>query len=103
MAVPGLEFAYSQAPPHMKNFVTALWGVTQALGSAIVAGVAGVDVLNAARADVFFGYAGTMVVFLVVFAQLTHGFNYVDVVAPSTGTDDDDDASQVASLLQSAG
>lgn len=44
VAVPGLEFAYSQAPPSTKNTVTALWGVTQACGSMLIATIANVDV-----------------------------------------------------------
>lgn len=78
VAIPGLEFSYSQAPPALKNVVTALWMLTNALGSAIIIAVAAVPALNNAAAAVFFGYAVAMVFFLAVFLWLTRGFVYAD-------------------------
>lgn len=78
VAIPGLEFSYSQAPPALKNVVTALWMLTNALGSAIIIAVAAVPALNNAAAAVFFGYAVAMVVFLGIFLWLTRGFVYAE-------------------------
>jgi dipeptide/tripeptide permease len=86
VAVPGLEFAYSQGPPNSKNTITALWGITQALGSGIIASVASVPELNNAQSTVFFAYAGAMLVFLVIFKWLIRDFRYTEArVADASG------------------
>lgn len=81
VAVPGLEFAYSQAPRNTKGLVTALWACTQAAGALIVAAVANVDALNNAATDVFFAYAIVMGVFTAAFVCLTRGFEYKETAA----------------------
>ena len=35
VGVTGLEFAYSQSPPQLRNTVTAMWCITQALGNGL--------------------------------------------------------------------
>ncbi len=96
VAIPGLEYSYSQAPPALKSLVTSIWMVVNALGSGIIAGVASVPALNDAKATVFFAYAGAMALFLAVFAWLTAGYHYKEVkVHDEEGDKEDADVDTV--------
>jgi len=78
VAVPGLEFAYSQAPPAMKNIVTALWCLTQAMGSLLDAGLFSLPYVSRARPPVFYGLALLMALFLGMFMWLTSSYEYLE-------------------------
>eukprot|EP00698_Gefionella_okellyi_P025660 TRINITY_DN9463_c0_g1_i1.p1 TRINITY_DN9463_c0_g1~~TRINITY_DN9463_c0_g1_i1.p1 ORF type:complete len:490 (-),score=87.96 TRINITY_DN9463_c0_g1_i1:111-1529(-) len=77
VCVTGLEFAYSQSPPSVRNTVTALWSITQALGNAVTSGIAAIPV---ERPDLmFFGYAGGMALVGLLFAIFTRRYEYASI------------------------
>ena len=73
VSVTGLEFAYSQAPDNSKNFATALWFLSQALGTAVMAGLAEIPFPRKAE---FFIYSGLMTSVIVVSFFLNRNFKY---------------------------
>lgn len=94
VAVTGLEFAYTQAPEHLRwssfsnslvrsscltlsfdfrNVVTAMWCISQALGAALMAGLAEIAI---PRQWAFFVYAMLMSLLIVVSACLNWNYKY---------------------------
>ncbi|EDW85181.1 uncharacterized protein Dwil_GK12750 [Drosophila willistoni] len=73
LSIPGLQFAFTQAPASMKSVVTAAWFLNNAFGNLIVVLVTEFDVLSSQKAEYFF-YAVCMLVFIIVFALLA--FDY---------------------------
>lgn len=74
VCVTGLEFAYSQAPPKYRNVVTAMWYLSQALGTLLNAGVAQIPRLNLLQE--FFMYMVLMGIVTLAFAALNRHFRY---------------------------
>lgn len=75
VSVTGLEFAYTQAPPGFRNIVSALWGVTQALGTLLNAAIAQLSISLMAQ---FFTYMGLMVVVTLLFVVINRRYRYRD-------------------------
>eukprot|EP00118_Oscarella_pearsei_P011953 m.84204 g.84204 ORF g.84204 m.84204 type:complete len:507 (+) comp36392_c0_seq3:143-1663(+) len=73
VSVTGLEFAYSQAPNNAKNLVTALWFLSQALGTALMAGLAEIPFPQKIE---FFVYSGLMTLVLVISFCINRKFKY---------------------------
>ncbi|XP_065846590.1 solute carrier family 15 member 2-like [Oscarella lobularis] len=73
VSVTVLEFAYSQAPNNSKNFATALGFLSQALGTAAMAGLAEIPL---ARKAEFFVYSGLMALVIAVSFFLNRNFRY---------------------------
>ncbi|XP_065898332.1 solute carrier family 15 member 3-like isoform X2 [Dysidea avara] len=73
VSVTGLEFAYSQAPTNMRNIVTGLWYLCQALGSLLNAGIAQIAMK---RQWQFVMYSGLMWLLLATFLLLTKRYKY---------------------------
>ncbi len=68
VSVTALEFAYSQAPPHLKSVIMAMWYLTIWAGSLLTAAVAW---LNRFQGVAFFGFfAALMLVAAAVFAAV---------------------------------
>ncbi|KAH8295232.1 hypothetical protein KR018_008972 [Drosophila ironensis] len=73
LSIPGLQFAFTQAPTSMKSVVTAAWFLNNAFGNLIVVVITEIGLLSS-QMDEFFFYAVIMVVCMVLFALLA--FDY---------------------------
>ncbi|KAH8288428.1 hypothetical protein KR054_002639, partial [Drosophila jambulina] len=73
LSIPGLQFAFTQAPATMKSVVTAAWFLNNAFGNLIVVLVKEVAFLSSQMAEFFF-YAVVMLVCIIIFALLA--FDY---------------------------
>jgi POT family proton-dependent oligopeptide transporter len=72
--ITGLEFAYSQAPVHLRSVVSSMTYISSALGQALVAVVEKVSV--GSQAGDFFLFAALMFLFLLLFLALVRGYEY---------------------------
>ncbi|KAL1457746.1 hypothetical protein WDU94_007940 [Cyamophila willieti] len=86
-SIPGLEFAFTQAPLRMKSVISACWLLTTAFGNLIVAVVAGAKIFENQGYE-FLLFAGLMVLDMFVFALLAYGYKYT---VPDEDQDDDVD------------
>lgn len=73
LSIPGLQFAFTQAPTTMKSVVTAAWFLNNAFGNLIVVLVTELGLLSSQVAEYFF-YAVVMLVCIIIFALLA--FDY---------------------------
>ncbi|ALC45712.1 CG9444 [Drosophila busckii] len=73
LSIPGLQFAFTQAPSIMKSVVTAAWFLNNAFGNLIVVIVTELNIFSSQKAEYFF-YAVVMLVCIIVFALLA--FDY---------------------------
>ncbi|XP_017057512.1 peptide transporter family 1 [Drosophila ficusphila] len=73
LSIPGLQFAFTQAPTSMKSVVTAAWFLNNAFGNLIVVLVTELGMLSSQMAEYFF-YAVVMLVCIILFALLA--FDY---------------------------
>ncbi|XP_030374437.1 peptide transporter family 1 [Scaptodrosophila lebanonensis] len=69
LSIPGLQFAFTQAPSSMKSVVTAAWFLNNAFGNLIVVIVTELQFLNSQTAGYFF-YAVVMMVCIIIFGML---------------------------------
>ncbi|KAL7730170.1 hypothetical protein ACLKA6_009433 [Drosophila palustris] len=77
LSIPGLQFAFTQAPSSMKSVVTAAWFLNNAFGNLIVVIITELDVLSSQKAEYFF-YAVLMLVCIIVFALLAFDYALQD-------------------------
>ena len=72
LSATGLEFAYAQAPAHLKSTVMSLWLCTTAIGNFLVAVITGVNSrwVHASGAGEFYFYAALMLVVAGVFGVI---------------------------------
>ncbi|KNC47004.1 TGF-beta receptor type I/II extracellular region [Thecamonas trahens ATCC 50062] len=101
IGVSGLEFAYARSPPALRNQVTAMWSIVQAVGSLIAAGLFGNPASASAMYIAYFVMAGLCFVTLVAFSISVRN---IPAVAPnvllrvgdygSSTTDEDDDVGE---------
>ncbi|XP_016960721.1 peptide transporter family 1 [Drosophila biarmipes] len=73
LSIPGLQFAFTQAPTSMKSVVTAAWFLNNAFGNLIVVLVTELGMMSSQMAEYFF-YAVVMLVCIILFALLA--FDY---------------------------
>ncbi|XP_064554796.1 solute carrier family 15 member 1 [Drosophila montana] len=73
LSIPGLQFAFTQAPSSMKSVVTAAWFLNNAFGNLIVVLVTQVNALSSQKAEYFF-YAMLMLVCIIIFALLAYDY-----------------------------
>jgi len=73
LSIPGLQFAFTQAPTSMKSVVTAAWFLNNAFGNLIVVLVTELGMLSSQMAEYFF-YAVVMLVCIILYALLA--FDY---------------------------
>ncbi|EDW37996.1 GL12281 [Drosophila persimilis] len=73
LSIPGLQFAFTQAPTSMKSVVTATWFLNNAFGNLIVVVVTELGLLSS-QMDEYFFYAVVMLVCIVIFALLAYDY-----------------------------
>lgn len=98
--VSGLEFAYSQTVPELRNMVTSLWYVSQALGQSVQVAVAQVPSRHH-NMEVFFAYGAALCLQCGLFWCLNRRFRYLEDAVSVVREDDADDclADDRATLL----
>jgi len=77
LSIPGLQFAFTQAPSSMKSVVTASWFLNNAFGNLIVVLITELNVLSSQKAEYFF-YAVLMLVCIIIFALLAFDYALQD-------------------------
>jgi POT family proton-dependent oligopeptide transporter len=73
VSIPGLEFAYTQAPKSMKGTMMSLWLLTTAVGNLLTASISELNPFKTAASEFFF-YGG--LVFVVAFAFIYIAMHY---------------------------
>lgn len=73
LSIPGLQFAFTQAPSSMKSVVTAAWFLNNAFGNLIVVIVTQLDALSSQKAEYLF-YAVLMLVCIIIFTLLAYDY-----------------------------
>ncbi|XP_002000285.2 peptide transporter family 1 [Drosophila mojavensis] len=73
LSIPGLQFAFTQAPSSMKSVVTAAWFLNNAFGNLIVVIITQLDALSSQKAEYFF-YAVLMLVCIIIFTLLAYEY-----------------------------
>lgn len=76
LSTTGLEFAYSQAPPHMKSTIMSFWNLTVTFGNLLTALVSRLEIFSGAAQ--FFFYAALLFVSTGAFALLARGYRDKD-------------------------
>ncbi|XP_026482711.1 peptide transporter family 1-like [Ctenocephalides felis] len=69
LSIPGLQFAFTQAPKSMKSVLTAFWFVNNALGNLIVVIITEINLIKL-QSDEFFLYAGLMAIGITLFSMM---------------------------------
>ncbi|XP_034487632.1 peptide transporter family 1 [Drosophila innubila] len=77
LSIPGLQFAFTQAPSSMKSVVTAAWFLNNAFGNLIVVLITQLNVLSSQKSEYFF-YAVLMLVCIIIFALLAFDYALQD-------------------------
>uniref|UniRef100_A0A1A9ZCD6 Major facilitator superfamily (MFS) profile domain-containing protein n=1 Tax=Glossina pallidipes TaxID=7398 RepID=A0A1A9ZCD6_GLOPL len=73
LSIPGLQFAFTQAPPSMKSVVTAAWFLNNAFGNLIVVLFKELALFNN-QSDEFFFYGIIMFIGLMVYIFLAYDY-----------------------------
>uniref|UniRef100_W8AHL5 Peptide transporter family 1 n=2 Tax=Ceratitis capitata TaxID=7213 RepID=W8AHL5_CERCA len=73
LSIPGLKFAFTQAPTSMKSVVTATWFINNAFGNLIVVLLTKVNIFISQTNEYFF-YAVLMLISIIVFAMLAYDY-----------------------------
>ncbi|XP_036331391.1 solute carrier family 15 member 2 [Rhagoletis pomonella] len=73
LSIPGLKFAFTQAPASMKSVVTAAWFINNAFGNLIVVFITKLDIFASQSYEYFF-YAVLMIVSIIIFAMLSYDY-----------------------------
>lgn len=80
LSIPGLQFAFTQAPDYMQSILTAFWFINNAIGNLIVVLITLVITelhttkINQIRE--FFIYAGLMFLAIVIFSYFASKYKY---------------------------
>jgi len=74
LSIPGLQFAFTQAPTSMKSVVTAAWFLNNAFGNLIVVLVTELGMMSSQMAEYFF-YAVVMLVCIILYALLAFDYS----------------------------
>lgn len=85
VAIAGLELCFSQSPPHLRNLITALWTVVQAIGAFLSGALFSIPGFEKNRERGLFTLAGLMFVFIGVFLLTTRDFVYKSTEAAGAG------------------
>jgi dipeptide/tripeptide permease len=78
LSITAIEFAYTQAPKHMKSFMSAVWFFTVAIGNILVAFIALIPVKNVG----FELLAFALVIFMIAGIFIGISIRYRYRVAP---------------------
>ncbi|XP_037812068.1 solute carrier family 15 member 2 [Lucilia sericata] len=73
LSIPGLQFAFTQAPASMKSVVTAAWFLNNAFGNLIVVLITELNIFPT-QSDEFFFYAILMIVAIVIYTFLAYDY-----------------------------
>ncbi|XP_046803932.1 solute carrier family 15 member 1 [Lucilia cuprina] len=73
LSIPGLQFAFTQAPASMKSVVTAAWFINNAFGNLIVVLITELNIFPT-QSDEFFFYAILMIVAIVIYTFLAYDY-----------------------------
>ncbi|XP_018788326.1 PREDICTED: peptide transporter family 1 [Bactrocera latifrons] len=73
LSIPGLKFAFTQAPASMKSVVTATWFINNAFGNLIVVILTQLNMFVSQSNEYFF-YAVIMFIAIIVFAMLAYDY-----------------------------
>lgn len=80
LSIPGLQFAFTQAPDYMQSILTAFWFVNNAIGNLIVVLITVVITeLNSTKINQireFFFYAGLMFLAIGIFSYFSSKYKY---------------------------
>lgn len=80
LSIPGLQFAFTQAPDYMQSILTAFWFVNNAIGNLIVVLITIVITeLNSTKINQireFFFYAGLMFLAIGIFSYFSSKYKY---------------------------
>lgn len=87
LSIPGLQFAFTQAPLSMKSVVTAAWFLNNAFGNLLVVIITESKILQSQSAGYFF-YAVLMIVSIIIFALLAYDYLLDDRTQWHDETDD---------------
>ncbi|XP_075146512.1 peptide transporter family 1 isoform X2 [Haematobia irritans] len=71
LSIPGLQFAFTQAPESMKSVVTAAWFLNNAFGNLIVVIITELNIFPT-QYDEFFFYAVLMIVSVIFYTYLAY-------------------------------
>lgn len=86
VSTTGLEFAYTQAPVHMKSIITSFWNLTFFIGNMLVAVITWIisdETAHAVSSKGFMIYAGLAALFALLFAWSAR--RYKNPLAPQEG------------------
>lgn len=75
ISIPGLKFAFTQAPKTMKSVLTATWFLNNAIGNLIVVIVTEIKPFQL-QSNEFFLYAGLMLVGITIFTGIASTYQY---------------------------
>ncbi|XP_053969520.1 peptide transporter family 1 [Anastrepha ludens] len=73
LSIPGLKFAFTQAPASMKSVVTAAWFINNAFGNLIVVIITKLNIFTSQSNEYLF-YAVLMVFCIIIFAMLAYDY-----------------------------
>lgn len=73
LSIPGLRFAYTQAPTSMKSVLTACWFCNNAFGNMVVVLVTELKPLTK-QSHYYFFYSSLMLTAIVIFSFLAHNY-----------------------------
>ncbi|XP_065354872.1 solute carrier family 15 member 2 [Calliphora vicina] len=73
LSIPGLQFAFTQAPASMKSVVTAAWFLNNAFGNLIVVLITQLNFFPT-QSDEFFFYSILMIVAIVIYTFLAYDY-----------------------------
>lgn len=77
LSIPGLQFAFEQAPPSMKSVLTAAWFCNNAFGNLIIVAVTEWQPFKQQSNEYFF-YAMLMFVAMLVFCWISRDYRYTN-------------------------
>lgn len=75
ISIPGLKFAFTQAPKSMKSVLTATWFLNNAMGNLIVVIITEIKPFQL-QSNEFFLYAGLMLIGIIIFTGISSTYNY---------------------------
>lgn len=84
LSIPGLQFAFTQAPKSMKSVLMALWYMNNAFGNLIVVLISEVRPFRLQSGE-YFLYAVLMFIGIYIFSRLARGHVYVQVSSVARG------------------
>ena len=89
VSIPGLEFAYTQAPRAMKSTIMSLWLLTASLGHLLAARISHYaggfkTANNLTDMHEFYGYAALMLVFSGVFVIIAKTYKMRNYIEPES-------------------